>query len=767
MADENEEVRPCDLTVTREEFYDDDVVVVDSKLHDTAKISAKDMLPQNVLAGRIAPAFVPNVTEAKAGQPYMYGGNIVVAKEDYQGPWDASKFESASVSKIIEALKLYINDNSYFGEDNTDLWATVTGYYLSKNGSTYSSCQEESSIWSFCYKEVAAGQTYQITSFAGQNARLWSMFDANDDRIAISSDDSLASEKTEIVTIPEGVVKLGVNFRNNEIDFPTIKIKKIKLEVLGDSIDYVDGDIIPIIKNGIVIKSTISNKLFIENLFIDNNNNSWTLVPSSYLINSGANYGSCQTADSSWAFYYKEVSAGQIYKIKSWAGQAARLWYMFDASGNKVSMSSDSSTIGEKTETITIPEGVVKLAFNCQNEHLGVIDIQLKVLSIPESHVRDKKELEAFSRMIGAEKTFISESESWTEVAGYLLDHRGTTYDTCKSESSSWNIYYKEVSAKAKYRITSFAGQTARLWYMFDASGNKVAMSADASLVGEKTEIITIPEGVVKLAVNCRNDNLGVFNAEIELISIPESHVRDREGAVSDKLYGKTIVFCGDSITEGTAMGSSGTTDYSPITFYNRVHDANLGFEVATAPFYKNFGFNIAVRHNMKYYNDGWGGSTIQNLNQSKSFSLPNGRYTKLPDQIDYLVIWFGWNDIAYGTLGTIDDGTNQSFYGAFNVVIPYLQNKYPLAKICLVVPYCNSADHREAVRLLADKWGLAYFDFYGPGTPLFFGKEEDVGVLESVVTANKEKFLCDGTHPNAAGYVQLADMLEAFLMTI
>ena len=43
MADENEEVRPCDLTETREEFYDDDVVVVDSKLHNTAKMPAKSL----------------------------------------------------------------------------------------------------------------------------------------------------------------------------------------------------------------------------------------------------------------------------------------------------------------------------------------------------------------------------------------------------------------------------------------------------------------------------------------------------------------------------------------------------------------------------------------------------------------------------------------------------------------------------------------------------------------------------------------------------
>lgn len=107
MADENEEVRLCDLTETREEFYDDDVVVVDSELHDTAKMLAKTSLPQNILAGRIAPPFIPssepNSTTTVAGRPYIYNGVQYVAKVDgYQGPWDASKFYQDSVDNVIE-----------------------------------------------------------------------------------------------------------------------------------------------------------------------------------------------------------------------------------------------------------------------------------------------------------------------------------------------------------------------------------------------------------------------------------------------------------------------------------------------------------------------------------------------------------------------------------------------------------------------------------------------------------------------------------------
>jgi glycerol-3-phosphate dehydrogenase len=62
----------------------------------------------------------------------------------------------------------------------------------------------------------------------------------------------------------------------------------------------------------------------------------------------------------------------------------------------------------------------------------------------------------------------------------------------------------------------------------------------------------------------------------------------------------------------------------------------------------------------MKLYNCGISGSTIQHIEgRPNCFSTADGRYTKLPDVIDYLTIFFGWNDHAFGKLGTIDDKEN------------------------------------------------------------------------------------------------------------
>lgn len=118
-------------------------------------------------------------------------------------------------------------------------------------------------------------------------------------------------------------------------------------------------------------------------------------------------------------------------------------------------------------------------------------------------------------------------------------------------------------------------------------------------------------------------------------------------------------------------------------------------------------------------------------------------------------------------TLGAITDDTNASYYGGFNVVLPCLIDKYPYTKIGLIVPFGSSAEHREAVRLLANKWGVAVFDNYQGGTPLYYGKEDSVGVDASIVTSNRAKFQANGAHPNYKGHRQLADMIEEWMRGI
>lgn len=350
---------------------------------------------------------------------------------------------------------------------------------------------------------------------------------------------------------------------------------------------------------------------------------------------------------------------------------------------------------------------------------------------------------------------------------------------TESAEYSTWQ--YGEYSIQdgvVSVTVTGAAGQNAPLWLLKDATGTVLGYSADSSAVSAKTETVSLATytGAKKLFVNDKKSGVLsiaiIYNRKevdgdavhIDGQSLPDvlDEIRSER---SDKLYGKILCCVGDSITYGADMDSDGITNTSRITVYN-CNDSGV-FSQTLSGFRKTWGWQIADRHDMTFYNGGVSGSTMQNVTDHAGFSAADGRYTKLPDILDYLLIWFGWNDNAYGTLGTIADDDNDSYYGGYNVVLPYLLNKYPYTKIGLIVPFGASAGHREAIRLLGNKWGVAVWDNYQGGTPLYYGKEDSVGVEASVVTANRAKFQALGAHPNFKGHTQLADMIEAWLKGI
>lgn len=107
------------LSTTISQFHAGDVIPVDGP-NGPAKMDKDGLLTetaQHALAGNVAPAFVPNSTTTVAGQLYVYNGSLYIAKEAYNGPWDNSKFELASIENVIEnnkkILEIDIADTVY------------------------------------------------------------------------------------------------------------------------------------------------------------------------------------------------------------------------------------------------------------------------------------------------------------------------------------------------------------------------------------------------------------------------------------------------------------------------------------------------------------------------------------------------------------------------------------------------------------------------------------------------------------------------------
>lgn len=261
----------------------------------------------------------------------------------------------------------------------------------------------------------------------------------------------------------------------------------------------------------------------------------------------------------------------------------------------------------------------------------------------------------------------------------------------------------------------------------------------------DRTAILSGNDGSTKV-VNC----------------IPEEEITNSTTDGSNILAGKVLVTIGDSITYGADM------NMEPNGLIE-----NPGPDEGK---YKSYGWQIAQRNNMIFYQKGISGSTMQgavnpngtdkgDISKKNGFSKENGRYTQLPEDIDFLTIMFGWNDAAYGTLGTINDTTNETYCGGFNVVLPYLIHKYPYTTIVLIVPFGTTTAHRQAVRDMAQKWGVGCFDMCANDLPFYYSEEsDDVEVNAEIKKLRIELNQVNGAHPGYQGHYAIGTRLEDYL---
>lgn len=220
-------------------------------------------------------------------------------------------------------------------------------------------------------------------------------------------------------------------------------------------------------------------------------------------------------------------------------------------------------------------------------------------------------------------------------------------------------------------------------------------------------------------------------------------------------LWGKKWAVCGDSITS-----ASDKTHISS--------DPLTGEQLGYAE-------RIGRRNHMEYYNYGVGGGYLSykpghyycfsNSDEDAAYAKPT--YKQLPDDLDYITIWFGINDSWYtgsqndAKVGDIDSTDNTTFYGAYNIVLDYLIRKYPNTKTGVVVTHGATAKYRKAIRDIAKKWGVGCIDLIDGSMPLWV--ESDNALIDpGIVAFRRQQFTYDGQHPNDAGYESVYPLCES-----
>lgn len=336
--------------------------------------------------------------------------------------------------------------------------------------------------------------------------------------------------------------------------------------------------------------------------------------------------------------------------------------------------------------------------------------------------------IEGYERA-GTFVSVIDKAEKNENAYLYKKYESGIGYTPVPVSVSGWNWYELTVNIGERYHIYTRCGNQPAAVYLLDENRKIIEMMPDplqSDITDYETDF-TIPDGVTYIRVNQETIKPFVFE-KLEGMSLRFMKTEH----TSDHLYGKKLACVGDSITEATNPDGG---------------------------YFANYAELAAARHNMTVYKDGKGGSTMTNVEEKNPFCV--NRYQSVPADFDILTIWFGWNDNAYATVGTIDDTEDTTYYGAYKKVLDYFITTYPTKKIGLIVPYGNDnvEKFRVAVRALSDMYGVPCLD-------LADGKQCSLlwGTANAAQEARRAALTYDGTHPNQAGHEYLSTMYEEFI---
>ncbi len=216
-------------------------------------------------------------------------------------------------------------------------------------------------------------------------------------------------------------------------------------------------------------------------------------------------------------------------------------------------------------------------------------------------------------------------------------------------------------------------------------------------------------------------------------------------------IRGKKINFLGDSITQGCGV----------------VYPGNIYHERIASE------YGLAAARNY-----GIGGTRI--ARQTKPSLYPEWdldfvlRVDHLDPDADIVVVFGGTNDFGHGDapLGTMEDRTPDTFYGACHALCQKLIEKFPEALIVFMTPLHRLQEdnprgdgYKEVLGTLKDYINILkeVLEFYSiPTLDLW-----SCSGIQPKVDIIKEKYCPDGLHPNDAGHKLIADRLAGFLKTL
>lgn len=237
-------------------------------------------------------------------------------------------------------------------------------------------------------------------------------------------------------------------------------------------------------------------------------------------------------------------------------------------------------------------------------------------------------------------------------------------------------------------------------------------------------------------------------------ITVSDNIKRDN----GDILYNKKWAICGDSFSAGDFSGLS-----------------NEDTKLTDGPYKgknKVYGYLIGTRVGMIIQDLTACGRTLSAPSDTSFTNIfSTDMYKSIDDDVDYITLYFGINDSHKNVpIGTINDKTNTTFCGAWNVVLEYLMANRPYAHIGILVSNgCDTDEYPKATIEIAKKWGIPYIDLNGDEhTPVMI-RSTNSKIASSVRVQKTKTFRVSATnqHPNIKAHEYESTFIENFLRSI
>lgn len=310
---------------------------------------------------------------------------------------------------------------------------------------------------------------------------------------------------------------------------------------------------------------------------------------------------------------------------------------------------------------------------------------------------------------------------------------------------------------------TAFArgyDESAKSLVQHDAASSLTHIRISGKYTAGTEIIVTVNEEITENTGNgyaWQNTGHAFVPADYEerIIALEEDAAARQRGNI---LCGKKWVSCGDSFTANGYNASDGFDESVYIYQDGRFAGKNIVYP-----------YIIGLRNNMDIVNLASGGQTM--AASSNSFMSV---YQNIPADADYITIMLGINDKVQGLpVGTLEDSTDSTFCGAYNIAMEYILENHPFAHIGIMVSHGTNAEIMEATRDIAERWGVPCLDYGSPQVPLmnrYTGRNVCARAQEI-----REKNFCvisDGTtatngHPNTAAHEYESTFIEAWLRTL